>query len=47
MTIIAIKQAYPGHAMRAAHGALGGRPVITAASSSWWMTTSILSTSTM
>ena len=24
MTIIAIKQAYPGHAMRAAHGALGG-----------------------
>ena len=47
MTIIAIKQAYPGHAMRAAHGALGERPVITAASSSWWMTTSILSTSTM
>ncbi len=24
MTIIALKQAYPGHAMRAAHGALGG-----------------------
>ena len=24
MTIISIKQAYPGHAMRAAHGALGG-----------------------
>lgn len=24
MTIIAIKQAYPGHAMRVAHGALGG-----------------------
>jgi UbiD family decarboxylase len=24
MTIIAIKQAFPGHAMRAAHGALGG-----------------------
>jgi 4-hydroxy-3-polyprenylbenzoate decarboxylase len=24
MTIISIKQAYPGHAMRAAHGAIGG-----------------------
>ena len=24
MTIISVKQAYPGHAMRAAHGALGG-----------------------
>src|SRR6266542_643217 len=44
MTIISIKQAYPGHAMRAAHGASGERQVIMGGSSSWWMTTSILST---